>query len=56
MTTPSSKDQFNANADRYAVSEVHRAGPSLPVLLKLARPVGDSVSGTDAGGAIGARQ
>jgi ubiquinone/menaquinone biosynthesis C-methylase UbiE len=39
MTTRSSKDQFNANADKYAVSDVHRAGPSLPVLLELARPV-----------------
>jgi ubiquinone/menaquinone biosynthesis C-methylase UbiE len=39
MTTRSSKDQFNANADKYATSDVHRAGPSLPVLLELARPV-----------------
>ena len=39
MTTRSSKDQFNANAEKYAVSDVHRAGPSLPVLLELARPV-----------------
>jgi ubiquinone/menaquinone biosynthesis C-methylase UbiE len=39
MTLRSSKDQFNANADKYAVSDVHRAGPSLPVLLALARPV-----------------
>lgn len=39
MTSRSSKDQFNANADKYAVSDVHRAGPSLPVLLALARPV-----------------
>ena len=39
MTPRSSKDQFNANADKYAVSDVHRAGPSLPVLLALARPV-----------------
>jgi len=39
MTTRSSKDQFDANADKYASSDVHRAGPSLPVLLKLARPV-----------------
>jgi ubiquinone/menaquinone biosynthesis C-methylase UbiE len=38
MTLRSSKDQFNANADKYAVSDVHRAGPSLPVLLELARP------------------
>jgi ubiquinone/menaquinone biosynthesis C-methylase UbiE len=39
MTGRSSKDQFNANADKYAVSDVHRAGPSLPVLLALARPI-----------------
>jgi ubiquinone/menaquinone biosynthesis C-methylase UbiE len=39
MTSRSSKDQFNANADKYAVSDVHRAGPSLPVLLALAQPV-----------------
>lgn len=39
MRSISSKDQFNANADKYAVSDVHRAGPSLPVLLALAKPV-----------------
>jgi len=39
MRTRSSKDQFNANADKYASSDVHRAGPSLPVLLELARPI-----------------
>ena len=39
MTPRSSKDQFNANADKYAVSDVHRAGPSLPVLLALAQPI-----------------
>jgi ubiquinone/menaquinone biosynthesis C-methylase UbiE len=39
MTARSSKDQFDANADKYAVSDVHRAGPSLPVLLALAQPV-----------------
>ena len=38
MPIPSSKDQFNANARKYAVSDVHRAGPSLPVLLHLAAP------------------
>jgi len=39
----SSKEQFNANAGKYAVSDVHRAGPSLPALLDLAAPVaGDS--------------
>ena len=35
----SSKEQFNANAGKYAVSDVHRAGPSLPALLDLAVPV-----------------
>jgi SAM-dependent methyltransferase len=39
MPISSSKDQFNANAGKYAVSDVHRAGPSLPVLLDLAAPV-----------------
>jgi ubiquinone/menaquinone biosynthesis C-methylase UbiE len=39
MTTRSSKNQFDANAEKYAVSDVHRAGPSLPVLLGLARPI-----------------
>ena len=38
MPISSSKDQFNANARKYAVSDVHRAGPSLPVLLDLAAP------------------
>jgi ubiquinone/menaquinone biosynthesis C-methylase UbiE len=35
----SSKEQFNAHAEKYAVSDVHRAGPSLPALLDLAVPV-----------------
>jgi ubiquinone/menaquinone biosynthesis C-methylase UbiE len=39
MPISSSKDQFNANAGKYAVSDIHRAGPSLPVLLELAAPV-----------------
>ncbi|MFC4639911.1 class I SAM-dependent methyltransferase [Deinococcus hohokamensis] len=34
----SSAAQFNARADHYATSEIHRAGPSLPVLLALAAP------------------
>jgi ubiquinone/menaquinone biosynthesis C-methylase UbiE len=38
MTTRSSKDQFDRNAEKYATSEVHRSGPSLPVLLELASP------------------
>ena len=37
----SSSDQFNANAAKYAVSDVHRTGPSLQVLLELAAPVRD---------------
>jgi ubiquinone/menaquinone biosynthesis C-methylase UbiE len=38
MTTRSSKDQFDRNAEKYATSHVHKSGPSLPVLLELARP------------------
>ncbi|WP_029476039.1 class I SAM-dependent methyltransferase [Deinococcus frigens] len=34
----SSRAQFNANASKYAASEVHRHGPSLPVLLDFAAP------------------
>lgn len=37
-TDSSSRDQFNAHADQYAASEVHRHGPSLPVLLEYAAP------------------
>lgn len=33
-----SREQFNAQADQYASSEVHRFGPSLPVLIKFAAP------------------
>lgn len=33
-----SAKQFNAHADKYASSEVHRFGPSLPVLLEYAAP------------------
>jgi ubiquinone/menaquinone biosynthesis C-methylase UbiE len=36
--TISSQQQFNAHADKYASSLVHRAGPSLPVLLEFAAP------------------
>jgi ubiquinone/menaquinone biosynthesis C-methylase UbiE len=39
MRISSSEDQFNANAGKYAASDVHRAGPSLSVLLDLAAPV-----------------
>jgi ubiquinone/menaquinone biosynthesis C-methylase UbiE len=41
MPISSSKNQFNANARKYAVSDVHRAGPSLPVLLDLAAPLSE---------------
>jgi ubiquinone/menaquinone biosynthesis C-methylase UbiE len=37
MTTQSSKDQFDRNAEKYAMSHVHKSGPSLPVLLEMAR-------------------
>ncbi|OLV18325.1 class I SAM-dependent methyltransferase [Deinococcus marmoris] len=33
-----SREYFNANARKYAASEVHRHGPSLPVLLAYAAP------------------
>lgn len=33
-----SAKQFNAQADKYASSEVHRFGPSLPVLIEYAAP------------------
>jgi SAM-dependent methyltransferase len=36
--TISSDQQFNANAEKYAASHVHKFGPSLPVLLELAQP------------------
>ncbi|GHF38950.1 SAM-dependent methyltransferase [Deinococcus metalli] len=39
MSDPtSSATQFNAHADKYAASEVHRSGASLPVLLDFAAP------------------
>jgi ubiquinone/menaquinone biosynthesis C-methylase UbiE len=34
-----SRAQFNAHASKYAASEVHRYGPSLPVLLEYAAPM-----------------
>ena len=37
--TISSDQQFNALAERYATSHVHKFGPSLPVLLELAVPI-----------------
>lgn len=40
MASPpvSSREQFNAHSARYAASEVHRHGASLPVLLEYAAP------------------
>jgi SAM-dependent methyltransferase len=37
--TVSSDTQFNANAEKYAASHVHKFGASLPVLLELAQAV-----------------
>jgi SAM-dependent methyltransferase len=37
--TVSSDTQFNANAEKYAASHVHKFGPSLPVLLEMAQPL-----------------
>ena len=37
--TVSSDTQFNANAEKYAVSHVHKFGASLPVLLEVAQPI-----------------
>ncbi|WP_407540576.1 methyltransferase domain-containing protein [Deinococcus radiomollis] len=34
----SSREQFGAHAEKYAASTVHRFGPSLPMLLRLADP------------------
>ncbi len=39
-----STEQFNAHADKYASSEVHRFGASLPVLLDYAAPTPDDVA------------
>jgi SAM-dependent methyltransferase len=38
IMTVSSDTQFNANAEKYAASHVHKFGASLPVLLELAQP------------------
>jgi ubiquinone/menaquinone biosynthesis C-methylase UbiE len=37
--TVSSDMQFNANAEKYASSHVHKFGASLPVLLEMAQPI-----------------
>lgn len=43
MKTKTSREQFDAHAERYAKSVVHSAGPSLPLLLELAQPGEDDV-------------
>ncbi|MFC3862169.1 class I SAM-dependent methyltransferase [Deinococcus antarcticus] len=40
----SSEQQFNAQADKYASSEVHRFGASLPVLIEYAAPQSEDVA------------
>lgn len=40
----SSREQFGAHADKYAASAVHRAGPSLGVLLEYAAPAGGDLA------------
>jgi ubiquinone/menaquinone biosynthesis C-methylase UbiE len=42
--TMTSEQQFNANAEKYATSSVHRAGPSLPILLEFAAPRREDVA------------
>lgn len=42
--THDSQQQFNALAANYAASSVHRDGPSLPVLVRLAQPVATDVT------------
>lgn len=43
MTKRSSEQQFNAQSDKYASSEVHRFGASLPVLMEYAVPNAEDV-------------
>jgi hypothetical protein len=43
MPEVTSKDFFGKNASNYASSHVHRAGPSLPVLIELAAPIADDL-------------
>lgn len=38
MKARTSREQFDAHAEKYAQSVVHSAGPSLPLLLELAQP------------------
>lgn len=44
MTKRSSEQQFNAQSDKYASSEVHRFGASLPVLIEYAAPTPQDVA------------
>ena len=44
MTKRDSTTQFNAQADKYASSEVHRFGASLPVLIEYAAPTPQDVA------------
>lgn len=44
MTKRDSTAQFNAQADKYASSEVHRFGASLPVLIEYAAPTPQDVA------------
>ncbi|UQN08163.1 methyltransferase domain-containing protein [Deinococcus sp. QL22] len=41
--TKSSREQFDAHAEKYASSAVHRFGASLPILLELAAPKEDDL-------------
>lgn len=44
ISRTSSTEQFNAQADKYARSEVHRYGASLPVLIEYADPQPEDVA------------
>ncbi|HYF64578.1 MAG TPA: class I SAM-dependent methyltransferase [Herpetosiphonaceae bacterium] len=44
MTTAASREQFDAQAAKYAASPVHKHGPSLPVLLEFAAPAPDDAA------------
>ena len=44
MTKRDSTTQFNAQSDKYASSEVHRFGASLPVLIEYAAPTPQDVA------------
>jgi ubiquinone/menaquinone biosynthesis C-methylase UbiE len=44
MSAISSKDYFGKNASKYATSQVHKSGPSLPVLIDLAAPTENDIA------------